>query len=196
MDPTQVPRDLDPRIERSRERVLAAVEDLLAEIGFAELTVEAVAARSGVAKSTIYRHWPGKLALVEATCWRSQDAAVSPPEGPVADRLVAVLTPLATRLHHPHLSRALVALIQASEHWPDVRTVQLGISDAGRARVIAVLRRGIELGELVPDADVEMLCDLLAGYLFERRMVCWEPMPVDRLPTLVELVLRSVRVSD
>ncbi|MBN2623081.1 MAG: helix-turn-helix transcriptional regulator, partial [Acidimicrobiales bacterium] len=55
-----VPADVDPRIERSREQILAAAIDLLREVGYGGLTIEAVAARSGVAKSTIYRHWSSK----------------------------------------------------------------------------------------------------------------------------------------
>src|ERR1700744_3816322 len=54
----------DPRVERSRMVILAAAVDELAEVGYGGVTIEAVAARAGVGKSTIYRHWPDKLALI------------------------------------------------------------------------------------------------------------------------------------
>src|SRR5215469_377784 len=54
----------DPRIERSRQVILRAALDELGEVGYGAFTIESVAARAGVGKSTIYRHWPGKLALI------------------------------------------------------------------------------------------------------------------------------------
>ena len=60
-----VDTSLDPRIERSRRVILEAALDELGAVGYGALTIEGVAARAGVGKSTIYRHWPGKLPLVE-----------------------------------------------------------------------------------------------------------------------------------
>ena len=60
-----VPIDQDPRIERSRRVILEAALAELGEVGYGALTIESVAARAGVGKSTIYRHWSGKLNLVE-----------------------------------------------------------------------------------------------------------------------------------
>ena len=54
----------DPRVARSRAAVLAATVDLLGELGHAGTTVEAIAERSGVAKTTIYRHWPSRAPLL------------------------------------------------------------------------------------------------------------------------------------
>ena len=55
---------VDRRIQRSRERVLEAAQELLAQSGVGGFTVDEVARRSGVAKTTIYRHWPSREALV------------------------------------------------------------------------------------------------------------------------------------
>src|SRR5262245_19919967 len=57
--------DVDPRVERSRRVILEAVLEELGEVGYGPMTIERVAARAGVGKSTVYRHWPGKLELVE-----------------------------------------------------------------------------------------------------------------------------------
>jgi TetR/AcrR family transcriptional regulator, regulator of autoinduction and epiphytic fitness len=54
----------DPRVERSRMVILAAAVDELARVGYGGVTIESVAGRAGVGKSTIYRHWPDKLALI------------------------------------------------------------------------------------------------------------------------------------
>src|SRR5476651_2380783 len=55
---------IDPRVERSRQVILQAALDELGTLGYGGFTIESVAARAGVGKSTIYRHWPDKLALI------------------------------------------------------------------------------------------------------------------------------------
>ena len=55
---------VDPRVERTRLSVLAAAAELMAEVGWGGVTIESVSARSGVARTTIYRHWPDRLALL------------------------------------------------------------------------------------------------------------------------------------
>src|SRR5260370_41102014 len=62
--PKHLDTTVDPRVERSRQLILRAALDELGEAGYGAFTIESVAARSGVAKSTIYRHWSDKLALI------------------------------------------------------------------------------------------------------------------------------------
>ena len=59
---------VDPRVLVSRERVLTTTLDLLTEAGLDELTIDDISRRSGVAKTTIYRHWPNRSALVIDAC--------------------------------------------------------------------------------------------------------------------------------
>jgi AcrR family transcriptional regulator len=86
----------DPRIERSRRVILEAVLEELGAVGYGSLTIEGVAARAGVGKSTIYRHWPGKLALVEDAFRTLKAQALIPDTGSLRDRMVAFLEQLAT----------------------------------------------------------------------------------------------------
>src|SRR5919198_1676494 len=60
--------DVDPRVRHSKEVVMATTYELLSEEGLAGVTVDAVARRSGVAKTTIYRHWPSREALLLDAC--------------------------------------------------------------------------------------------------------------------------------
>ena len=86
---------LDPRVARTRRVVLEATLDLLAESGYGAVTIEAVAARSGVAKSTIYRHWPGRVELI-LDAFHELKAPVAPPgDGNVRETVIAVLENLA-----------------------------------------------------------------------------------------------------
>src|SRR5205085_12297987 len=83
--------DLDPRIERSRRVILEAVLEELGTVGYGALTIESVAARAGVGKSTIYRYWPGKLALVEDAFRTLKGEAVIPQEGTSRERVTGFL---------------------------------------------------------------------------------------------------------
>ena len=82
---------VDPRIERSRCAVLEATVALLAESGYGAVTIEAVAARSGVAKSTIYRHWPGRVELIHDAFLELKPPVVVPSDGDVREQVIAVL---------------------------------------------------------------------------------------------------------
>ena len=95
MEPTDATPDTDPRIERTRRVVLDAALALLVERGYGEVTIEAVAAESGVAKSTIYRHWPGRLELINDAFLELKPTLPVPPDGDVRERLVVVLEHLA-----------------------------------------------------------------------------------------------------
>src|SRR5262245_14991403 len=90
-----VPIDQDPRIERSRRVILEAALEELGEVGYGALTIESVAARAGVGKSTIYRHWSGKLALVEDAFRTMKAQALVPTAGTIRERIVAYLEQVA-----------------------------------------------------------------------------------------------------
>src|SRR6266536_1637430 len=81
----------DPRIERSRRVILEAVLAELGSVGYGALTIESVAARAGVGKSTIYRHWSGKLALVEDAFRTLKAKAIVPEHGTLRERITAFL---------------------------------------------------------------------------------------------------------
>ena len=69
----------DPRVALSRQRVLAATLDLLTDTGLGGLTIDDVSKRSGVAKTTIYRHWPNRTTLVIDACSQMTDGNQEPP---------------------------------------------------------------------------------------------------------------------
>jgi AcrR family transcriptional regulator len=182
---------VDPRIERSRELVLTATLELLGEIGYGELTIEAVAARSGVAKSTIYRHWPGKLALVtEAFTEMKQANYVPPPPGAVHDRVTAFLVDLASNIKHPDWRAAcLPALIDASARDDDVAQLSRQLAEIGTGRLVDVLDEARAAGELPDDTDTELLADALTGPILLRALFHRPLVDPDDIPALVTHLL-------
>jgi TetR/AcrR family transcriptional regulator of autoinduction and epiphytic fitness len=181
---------MDPRIRRTRDTVLAAALSVLADRGFADFSMEAVAAASGVAKSTIYRHWSTKLALLRDALERlNRQPEVGSGAGPARARVDRLLEHLAAALSDSVLSGCIPALIEAAEHHPEVAEFLHEYSDRRRSALTAVIRNGIEQGEFPAHLDPEMAALALSGPLFYRRLMTSSPLPATEIPRLVRQVL-------
>ena len=179
----------DPRVERSRRVILEAVLDELGDVGYGALTIEGVAARAGVGKSTIYRHWAGKLALVE-DAFRTLKAPVRvPEEGTLRERVTEVLGQVACMVEESTYSACMPALIEAAEHDPQVRDLHRRFSAERRAVVVDLLADAVENGELPPDTDPGLLGDALVGPILLRRLMLFEPLDPAIVPKLVDQLL-------
>ena len=184
--------DIDPRIERSRLQVLAAAVDLLREIGYGALTIEGVAARSGVAKSTIYRHWSSKAQVVaDAFQWaHGLDPKAAPPPGPVRDRVAAILrATIADMATSDRLACMLPALIDAAERSEEIAELAHRVAEEKNAVLRGVLDEAVASGELQPHVDTTMLADALVGPILVCRLFHRPPVTVDDVPALVDQIL-------
>ena len=179
----------DPRVERSRRIILEAVLEELGQAGYGAMTIEAVAARAGVGKSTIYRHWPGKLELVE-DAFRTLKVPVAVPEfGSLRDRVIDVLEQIACIVENSIYSTCMPALIEASERDPNVRDFHRRFSAERRAVLVDLLRDAVETGELPPATDPELLADALVGPILLRRLMLAEHVDPSIARALVDQVL-------
>jgi TetR/AcrR family transcriptional regulator of autoinduction and epiphytic fitness len=182
-------RDPDPRIERTRRTVLDAALRLLIERGYGELTIEAVAAESGVAKSTIYRHWPSRVDLINDAFLELKPTLPVPTEGSVRERLIAVLENLAQNVAASRWSACLPTLIDAAERDPAARELNARLASAGRLSLSGLLAEGVRTGELPADLDTELMAEALAGPIILRRLMSAEPLDPSRVRHLVDQVL-------
>lgn len=185
---------MDQRIRKTAAKAGQASLEVLADGGFAAFTMEAVAERSGIAKSTLYRHWPNRIALLadalEALNTQpGQGGAVG--EGAVRGRVIELLTHLVEVMARSPIGRVIPALIEAAEHHPEVADFLHAYSAARRATLVSLLRRGIELGEIGPGLDPELAALALSGPIFYCRLMSPMPFPPARIPALVDLVLRE-----
>jgi AcrR family transcriptional regulator len=181
--------EVDPRVERSRRVILEAVLDELGEVGYGALTIESVASRAGVGKSTIYRHWPGKLALVE-DAFRTLKAMVLVPEtGTLRERITGFLEQVACLIEESTYSACMPALIDAAERDPEVRAFHCAFSSERLAVLADVLREAVAARELPDDTNPELLADALIGPIVMRRLMFYEPFSPELVPALVAQVL-------
>jgi TetR/AcrR family transcriptional regulator, regulator of autoinduction and epiphytic fitness len=179
----------DPRVERSRRVILEAVLDELGDVGYGALTIEAVAARAGVGKSTIYRHWPGKLELVEDAFRTLKASVVVPDQGTLRDRVVAVIEQVACLVAESTYSSCMPALIDAAERDPKVRDFHSRFSAERRDVLVGILRDAVETGELPATTDPELLADALVGPVLLRRLMLGQPVGPEIAPALVDQLL-------
>ena len=179
---------LDPRVLVSRERVLTTTLDLLTETGLGELTIDDISRRSGVAKTTIYRHWPNRSALVIDACSRMTDGEQAPPDtGSLEGDLRAILTNIADLLGTARWSSILPSIIDAAEHDPEFAGIHRKIQHGHAAQLRAALDRAALKGEIPPAADRNAIAAALLGPLFYRRWFSREQIDAE----FVEMIIRS-----
>jgi AcrR family transcriptional regulator len=181
------------RSEAAREAVLEAADDLLAERGFAGVTIEGIAARAGVAKQTIYRWWPSKVdVLLEAFTQDMAEHLFPPDEGDVGTDLRAHLHRLALFLTESDPGMVLRALVGQAQHEPELATrLRTDYLSQQRERDRVPLLRAIERGELPADLDVDLALDQLVGPIYYRVLVTGEPVPREFTDHLVRRFLRD-----
>jgi TetR/AcrR family transcriptional regulator of autoinduction and epiphytic fitness len=181
---------LDPRIERSRLLVRQAALAEFGERGWGGLTIEAVAARAGVARSTIYRHWPDKLALITDALEVLNQQPLPRPDGETPrTRVQTLLAHLATAVTDSALWSCVPALIDAAEHSPEVREFHHRYNAERRRALVEAIALGIDGGDFPPATEPELAAQSLAGAIFYRRLMTSESFDPDRVDELVDLVL-------
>ncbi|HUQ62859.1 MAG TPA: TetR/AcrR family transcriptional regulator [Acidimicrobiales bacterium] len=169
--------------------IFSAALELLGEVGYGGLTVEAVAARAGVGKSTIYRHWSGKLELVEEAIRTLKLGPIELTTGSVRDRLVEVLTELATNMADSTWSSCLPAIIEAAERDPEVLSIHRRFAYERRQQLVDLLAEGVSRGEVRRDTDLALLAESLIGPIVLRRLLLHEPLDPAHVPVLVDQLL-------
>jgi AcrR family transcriptional regulator len=183
----------DPRIERSVRLVREAALAELAERGYGGFGIESVSRRCGVAKSTIYRHWPDPLALV-ADAFESLDVQPPPPEPDRSvssrARIAALLQHLADAMDDSVLGGCLPVLVEAAAHDPGVRRFLRGFSERRRTALVTALRQGVESGELDAGLAVEDAALALSGAIIYCRLMTDDRVDADGVARLMSTVLR------
>lgn len=176
----------DPRVERTRRVVAEAVLDALAEVGYGELTCEGVAARAGVGKATIYRHWRGKLDLVSDAVTSLKEPPPALPEGTFRERLVAHLQHVCTVCGSSRWAAVLPALVSASARHPELRAWHTGFSQQQLRPLLELLEAGVADGDLPPGTDVDILAEALVGPIFLRRLMLGETVDEGEVAAIVD----------
>ena len=172
---SRVGRPRDPKLDAA---IVEATLGLLAEGGYAAVTMEAVASRAGIGKATLYRRYAGKDQLVvDAVATLTE-----PPEqvtgASVRDELVALLEAVRRKSTSSLAGRVFPRLVGASVDSPELMVrYREQVIEPRRRRFAAALRRGVTEGLLRPDLDVEHAIDLIVGPMAYRNMLRTDAAP-------------------
>jgi len=192
-----------PRSAASHQAILDAAFELVAELGVQGASIEAIAARAGVGKTTIYRRWPSKEALVADALGQLHLQIQLPDTGSLRADLVALLTELLQHLRqetvHPLFARMLLRVIGESQTHPEFLQILYNRVYAPRLALMGrLIQRAQARGELRPNLDPMFMGSLIAGpVLFHLLAAQIVPSPYfqswDDLPErVVDAVLRGV----
>ena len=165
-----------PRTQRTRDAVVRAAVELLLEGGTSAVTVEAVVQRSGVARSTIYRHWPTRTEMVAAAF-----AALMPPipapvlDGDLSHQLEALLAPIAEQIATEEFAALIPSLLAGAARDPELAGFHAGFVASQREPVRAVLRQAVR-DKRIRRLDLDEGVSQLVGPLLFQRVVLDQPV--------------------
>ncbi|MFF7727757.1 TetR/AcrR family transcriptional regulator [Streptomyces sp. NPDC008001] len=188
--------DASRRSERSRRAILDAALELVGETGFAKLTIEAIAARAGVGKQTIYRWWPSKAAVLFEACVPEgvDPASIELPDtGDIAADLKTVLRATVDDLNDQRLDVPTRALTAETANDPELgRALTEKVLEPQLQAYVRRLRAAQEAGQVDPGADLRIALELLVGPLFHRWQTRTLPLTHAYADTVVDLALRGM----
>ncbi len=183
-----------PRSEQARRAVLDATRDLIHEGGYAAATIESIAARAGVAKTTIYRWWPNRPTLVVDVVKEVAEERVPRPVG--RDALRALRTELRgiASVSDSLLGKMLTSLLGEAQRDPAVRAALVdGIFQPRSAASARAIRQARDEGALRRDVPPDLAVDLLVGPLFYRMFVGHRPVTQEFVEQVFHNVLTGLR---
>jgi AcrR family transcriptional regulator len=181
----------DPRIIRSRRAVLDAALAELAERGYGAFTIDGVATRAGVARSTIYRLWPDRAALIADAM---DELNQQPPPRPSDDetpraRIATLVQHLSTAMRSSPVAACVPALIDGAERDRTLRRLHYRYNDRRRAALVTAIAAAAEAGEARADIDPELAAVALAGAVMYRRLMTSRALQDHEVEPLIATVL-------
>ena len=181
-----------PRSEECDRAIIGAALEALVADGFEGMTIEAVAARAGVGKATIYRHWPDKIALIaDALKLLQQQRDPELVTGSPREKLERILRHVADVVADSPFSSCLPALIEGAERDRAVRRFHHHFQAEARKPLIALIASGIATGDFRPRIDPEIAAFALLGAIFFCRLMTNTPFPEERVRDLIDTVVGS-----
>jgi AcrR family transcriptional regulator len=184
-----------PRSERARNAVLEAAAELLLTDGLAAVSMDAIAARAGVSKATIYRWWRSKELLALDALYYEWDTqrGEGRDTGSLRADLLSLLRPWVRRARRRpfgHVVGALVVELHSNEDFAEQYWERF--VEPRRAPARAAFRRAIERGEIPDHTDVEAVLDLLYGALYHRLLHRHAPLNERFVVEIVDLTLAGI----
>lgn len=183
------PPSEDRRVSRTKEIVLTAALEILISEGHEGVTPLAISEKTGVARTTVYRHWPTKHdILFDCMSFKTPVLEVYD-TGDIRSDLIQQLSHLRIMLERSPISPIFGTLIERTERDPDFALMHAEYERRGTERLLDVLKNAVSRGELRPDVDVATAAASLGGPLFYLRLMARQPITDDFIAETVDRFL-------
>jgi AcrR family transcriptional regulator len=184
-----------PRDGTLDERILDQVVALLGSRGYTSLTLDELAVRSGVAKTTILRRWPSKAAVAAAGVERLALQSVEAPDSGALSSDLRALLHGARDTFVRGRGQFVARLLREAGHHPEITDLLDAVLHTRRQGYRRVLARAVARGELDPSVDQELLIDMLIGPLWTRLLITRDPVTREYVDANVQAVLTAFAVT-
>ncbi len=181
-----------PRNEGHDAAILTATIDVVAEVGFAALTVDAVARRAGVGKATIYRRWSSKEAMMLDAWVSFSQPPATPDTGSFRSDLAAYFAPKENSIPTDTVQRVFPQMIAAAKVNPEVNEAYRAFIAERRRPLRTLIERAVARGEVPADIDIDIVQDLLIAPLIYRLLITDMPTDDTVMARLIDVVLVGV----
>jgi AcrR family transcriptional regulator len=183
----------DPRIERSRAAILAGARAVLHEEGWEAVTQERVAARAGVGRATVYRHWPDRANLLVDAIEEDGSAMHGKPVGDLRTDLIAELDRFRAAMSQPSQLRLLAALAHYAGTDPDIERARNRMVAIHGSFIRQAVSQGVKTGELDKTVDPDHAVAVLMGPACYRLLLSGEPTSRQFIEEVVDRVIAAYR---
>jgi AcrR family transcriptional regulator len=185
-------RPRDPRIDAA---ILTATADLLAEIGYSNLTMAAIAERAGTTKTALYRRWSSKAELVHEAAFPATPTALAVPAGDIAADMRAMIGAARDVFTSPVVRAALPGLIADVAADPELNARVMarfaGMFGAVRIRIADAVDRG----EVHSDIDPDRLVEVIGGTTMLRLLLSPDDLGDDWVDQTAAIVVHGVKTA-
>lgn len=183
-----------PRSQTARKAILKSTLQLLQKTGFTDLSIEAIAARAGVGKATVYRWWPNKAELVMEAFVFAVEAQLRIPTSGSVEKVIREQMKRWTQIFDSPLGRVIAAVIGAGQSDPAMlEAFQHQYVEPRRREARKLLHEAMRTGEIRSNLDPDTILDILYGPLYIRLLLQHAKLSSD-LPDLVfDIVMPGLR---
>lgn len=182
-----------PRCAAIQERILKATLRQLADLGYARMSVDAIAEEAETTKPTIYRRWPSKETLAIAALAHLQAERQPEPTGSTESDLIALLRDFQKKLLRPNGMSMIGTLLAEEQHTPELlHLFREKIVTPRREGLVSILKSAQDRREIASDADVDAAVNMLVGSFYARYLT-GESIPKNWPERVVSIVLNGLK---
>jgi AcrR family transcriptional regulator len=180
-----------PLSQEARKKAVSAAVDLLACVGLQGFSVDAVVRESGVAKTTLYRHFGSASDLLLEALDQHVYNVETPDHGNLRDDLLTLVDQYACVLHAEGRVQLGLDLLSKASRDPELRRVHETMTNKRTKPLRLVLKRAMDRGE-IPTIDLDLAVSFVQGPFASRTFIHLRPITAEEHPQLVELILRGL----